>query len=145
MLKSRIAVAWPWQSEIITRGVVTRDRIFTATRLEGLRIEYAHHPHVGFEALRGLSCVTNGPNSAVDFTQDGFDFRLLPIFASVLGFVHLEVNRQLFAEAKAVCKLLHDDVVWNRLKQGVDDFLAPLNRAVRCCNRSGGFELSTCW
>ena len=145
MLQGSITKAWPWQSKIIASGVVTRNRIFTATRLQGLRIKYAHHPHVGFETLWCLSCVTDGPNGAVDLTQDGFNFRLLPILASVLSVAYLEVNRQLFTEAKAVGKLLHEDVVWNRLKQWIYNFFTPLNRAIGSRNRSGGFELRTCW
>ena len=145
MLQSSIAVAWPWQSEIITRGVIARYRIFAATRLQGLRIEYAHHPHVGFEALWCLSCIANRPNSAVDLTQDGFNFRFLPILAGVFCIDHFVVKRQLFTEAKAVGKLLHEDVVRHRLKQWIYHFFTPLNRAIGSRNRSGGFELRTCW
>ena len=92
---------------------------------------------MGLEPLGRLPCVANGPDAAVDFTQDVLDHG----FVQPLDLMELVVLDQLRPKAQLLGELVHDHVVGAALPQRLDDFFAPLQRAVGCRAGAAGFKL----
>ena len=132
------AVAGPGQAEVVAGHVVAGFLVHHfALALERLHVEGAHVAHVSLQALRALAGVADGPDRGVDFAQDVFHHGLV----HALDLLHLVVLRQLFVEAQFLGELVHDHVVAAALPQRLDDFLAPLDRAVGRGTRPAGLEL----
>ena len=141
MLHFRRAVARPWQTKIITRGVVAGFLVFAAFGFERFNVKQVHVAHVRLQALRTLAGVANRPAGLVDLTQDVFRHGLVHAF----DFLHFVILNQLFGKAQFFSKLVHDHVVATAFPQGLNDFFTPLNRAVRCGDRATGLKLRGCW
>ena len=87
MLHFRCAVARPWQTKIIARGVVAGFLVLAALAFQGLDVEQVHVAHVRLQALRALTGVADRPAGFVDFAQDIFGHG----FVHALDFLHLVV------------------------------------------------------
>ena len=128
---------WPGQSEVVTGEVIPGLGIFAALALEGLDVKEMHVAHMRFQALGAVTGIANGPDRAVDFSQDVFHHRLVLPF----DFLQLVVFHQLWAKAQLVGQLVHDHVIGAAFPQGLDHFFAPLDRAVGRRAGAAGFKL----
>ena len=117
MPELRCAPAGPRQSVIIA----THLRI-VFRRPHGHQIEFRLVAHMRLETLRRLPAIARGPAAAVNFTQN--------VFRRHRAVVHLNVLEHLVGESKLTGQHVHHVVIVFRLEHGIDDFFAPLQRAV---------------
>ena len=106
-----VAPAWPWQAEVVARHVVASFFVHTSACAQGAHIKQMHIAHVRFQAVWALACVADGPETFVDFFQNGFDLWFAPLFAGKLGCQHGVVFGHFVTKTHFVCNGLHDDVV----------------------------------
>ena len=137
MLHLRCTVARPGQAEVVARGVVAGFLVLAAFGLERLDVKHVHVAHVRLQALRALAGVANGPDTFVDFTQDVLGHG----FVHALDFLHLVIFGELFAKAQFFSELMHDHLVAAAFPQRLNDFFAPLQRAVGGRHGAAGFKL----
>jgi len=88
---------------------------------------------VRLEALRRLAAVAGGPAAAVDLAQDVL--RHGPVV------LDLDVLEHQVGKAKLLRQTVQDLVIVLRLEDGLDDLLAPLDRAVGGRARARSLEL----
>ena len=119
----RRSPAWPRQAVIIAAdfGIVLRCP-------QGDQVELRLVLHVGFEALRRLTAISGRPPAAIDLAQN-----VLGRYRTVL---HLDVLEHHVGETEFAGEHVHRVVVVLGFEDGVHDFLAPLQRAVRCGARA---------
>ena len=62
----------------------------------------------------------------------------------VFRIFHFDVAEEPIRPSELVRELRHDDMVGQALEQGIDNLVAPLERPVRCSDRTAGLELGGC-
>ena len=137
MLDLRRAVTRPRQPVVVA---VAR----TALRAQRLHVEGRLVLHVELEPFGRLARIADRPRGAVDLFQNRFGLGLIELGLTV-RLPDLVVLDELLAEPEFLGKLIHERLVGLRFEQRRDHALAPLQRAIRCRDRTRRLELRAGW